>query len=39
MTRGDQRERARERNQKKQSGTKKGTQLDGGLTLAQKRER
>jgi hypothetical protein len=37
MTRGDQRERARERNSKKNVGKNSGTQLPEGVNLAQKK--
>lgn len=37
MTRGDQRERAREKSQKKAVGQNKGTQLPDGMSLAQKK--
>lgn len=38
MTRGDQRERDRAKNLKKQQSEKKGTTLPEGMTVAQKKE-
>ena len=38
MTRGDQRERDRAKNLKKQQNEKKGTVLPEGMTVAQKKE-
>lgn len=38
MTRGDQRERDRAKNLKKQQQEKKGTSLPDGMTVAQKKE-
>ena len=38
MTRGDQRERDRAKNLKKQQQEKKGTGLSDGITVAQKKE-
>ncbi len=38
MTRGDQRERDRAKNLKKQQQEKKGTSLPEGMTLAQKKQ-
>lgn len=37
MTRGDQRERAREKSRKEQDKKNKGTQLPDGMSLAQKK--
>ncbi|KAI9021199.1 small EDRK-rich factor 2 [Hyaloraphidium curvatum] len=39
MTRGNQRELAREKNAKKQSESSKGKRADDGLTVAQRKER